>query len=33
MLFNFDVMLLLNDSKCISFINYVNLEKIINFEF
>ena len=32
MLFKFDFMLLLNDFKCISLINYVNLENIINFE-
>ena len=30
---SYDNMLLLNNSKCISFINYVNMENIINFEY
>ena len=33
MLLKFDFMLLLNDSKCISLINYINLENITNFEY
>ena len=33
MLLNFDFMLLLNVSKCISFKSYVILENIFNFEY